>query len=79
MLPGRLPGIWPADATRDGKDKDRTRQHRPSTLAAISGTSGASLAIGPLKWLLRYDDMRRDVAGEIARDLAGRRDQGREG
>ncbi len=32
-----------------------------------------------LEMVLRYDDMRRDVAGEIARDLAGRRDQGREG
>ena len=31
-----------------------------------------------LEMVLRYDDMRRDVAGEIARDLAGRRDQGRE-
>ena len=31
-----------------------------------------------LEVVLRYDDMRRDVAGEIARDLAGRRDQGRE-
>jgi len=28
-----------------------------------------------LEMVLRYDDMRRDVAGEIARDLAGRRDQ----
>jgi integrase/recombinase XerC len=32
-----------------------------------------------LEMVLRYDDMRRDVAGEIARDLAGCRDQGREG
>jgi len=31
-----------------------------------------------LEMVLRYDDMRRDVAGEIARDLAGRRDQGRD-
>ena len=31
-----------------------------------------------LEMVLRYDDMRRDVAGEIARDLAARRDQGRE-
>ena len=31
-----------------------------------------------LEMVLRYDDMRRDVAGEIARDLAGRRDPGRE-
>jgi integrase/recombinase XerC len=31
-----------------------------------------------LEMVLRYDDIRRDVAGEIARDLAGRRDQGRE-
>ena len=29
-----------------------------------------------LEMVLRYDDMRRDVAGEIARDLAGRRDRG---
>ena len=29
-----------------------------------------------LEMVLRYDDMRRDVAGEIARDLADRRDQG---
>jgi integrase/recombinase XerC len=29
-----------------------------------------------LEMVLRYDDARRDVAGEIARDLAGRRDQG---
>jgi integrase/recombinase XerC len=29
-----------------------------------------------LEMVLRYDDMRRDVAGEIARDLAGRREQG---
>ena len=32
-----------------------------------------------LEMVLRYDDMRRDVAGEIACDLAGRRDQGRDG
>ena len=47
-------------------------------LAAISATSGDSPAIDHLEMVLRYDDMRRDVAGEIARDLAGRRDQGRE-
>jgi len=28
-----------------------------------------------LEMVLRYDDMRRDVAGDIARDLASRRDQ----
>ena len=30
-----------------------------------------------LEMVLKYDDMRRDVAGEIARDLADRRDDGR--
>jgi integrase/recombinase XerC len=29
-----------------------------------------------LEMVLRYDDARRDVAGEIAKDLAGRRDNG---
>ena len=75
--PGRstLRGIGPPDR-RQGWARPRhgpgtsshgsrhSAEHRPSMLAAISATSGASLATALSRWYLRYDDMRRDVAGE---------------
>ena len=89
--PGRstLRGIGPPDRARVGQGRGVAPGRSPHGLRHSAATSALDAGRDlrdvrrftrhrSLEMVLRYDDMRRDVAGEIARDLAGRRDQGRE-